>query len=877
MSHVYAFSEAKVPSLADVGGKGLSLILMFHAGLRVPTGFVLGVDFFDPWLAALKRSRHWSDFVAANDGELADACNRLKAQTHNLSLDAEQRASLQLALQAFEPGTLFAVRSSSPEEDLEGSSFAGGYETVLGVAVDQLGAAIVKAFASCLDVRVAVYKKAHGFDPHDPRIAVVVQKQVASDVAGVGFSINPISNDLDEAVLNANWGLGETVVSGIATPDLFVVDKSQRRILSQTTGRKETAIWLEPDGGTQQRAVANSDALSLSDDQVLAIVDQLLRIEGLYGKPMDIEWAFENGELYLLQARPITTQLMLPDDVMTAPGRRRTLLLDLTSSVQGILEPMSVMGTSLLARLFSHGSIELVGQDVTQELAATIPYCTTGRLYANLSNVLAVTTPSKLAEFLVLMDPLAAGALKEVDHEAYRAEGFAMAGLVVRAINHVPPRLLNLIEGRLMPEHARDGCNRVLSQFEREANSLAEEDLSLGEFADRLLGRIAQLILRELLPRILMARRAVAEIWKLFPSPDEETAWQLGRIDRSLPGNVTVEMGLALAEVAELLSERGLTYRDVAALKTALDTGAAPTPFVHAWQTYLDRYGHRGPKELDVASPRFRDQHNMLLEQVLQMASRPEGSESPRAVHERNQHDRRLAYDKLREVVHETHGWRQTKRFESHYRVLESLFGFRETPKFYVVYCLDLIRSRLMTQARALVAERRLDRVEQVFDLTLDDLDRAKNEPGLDLRNIAKARRAPVDRLAAAPELPRLFDSRGRIFRPPAREAREGELRGQPISQGVVRGIVNVLHSPDEKPLMPGQILVARATDPGWTPLFVNAAAIVLEVGGLLQHGALVAREYGKPCVAGVERATELLRDGALVEVDGAAGIVRLL
>jgi pyruvate,water dikinase len=188
-----------------------------------------------------------------------------------------------------------------------------------------------------------------------------------------------------------------------------------------------------------------------------------------------------------------------------------------------------------------------------------------------------------------------------------------------------------------------------------------------------------------------------------------------------------------------------------------------------------------------------------------------------------------------------------------------------------------LLRTRVLEEGRGLRRAGRLDFPEQVFDLTLEDLAAAITDPAIDLRALGARRRAPVERLARAKELPALIDSRGRIYRPPPTPLREGELAGQPVSAGMARGPVKVLRSPDEKPLLPGDVLVARATDPGWTPLFVNAAAIILEVGGAMQHGALVAREYGKPCVSGVDDATGRLRDGQQVEVDGAAGVIRTL
>jgi pyruvate,water dikinase len=214
---------------------------------------------------------------------------------------------------------------------------------------------------------------------------------------------------------------------------------------------------------------------------------------------------------------------------------------------------------------------------------------------------------------------------------------------------------------------------------------------------------------------------------------------------------------------------------------------------------------------------------------------------------------------------------------EQHYRVWVTLAGQRETGKHYVIEVVDRFRKRVLQVAGAFVAAGRLDAPSQIFDLTLADVDRALGDSGLDLRALVRERSGFIERVRRSRLAPPVIDSRGRMFFPPRQAAESGALAGVPISPGIARGRVKVLHSVDEKPLLPGEILVARATNPGWTPLFINAKGIILEIGGALQHGAVVAREYGIPCVSGLHGATDLLQDGQLVEVDGSQGNVRVL
>ena len=283
---------------------------------------MLTVSFFEPWLVLLKATPAWKTFLAADDAGLREACQRLKQISSGYELNPEQKKRLREALFAFEEKTLFAVRSSSPEEDLEGASFAGCYETVLGVSPDRLEAALHTTFASCLDARIVAYKRERRINHLDPRIAVVVQEQVASEVSGVGFSAHPHTGDPSQAVFESNWGLGETVVAGRVTPDHFVMNKPTRTILERRVGRKERALVLLSGGGTHEREDPRHDQLSLQDGQLQALTEALCVIERRYGRPIDMEWAFAGGRLYVLQARPITAPTKARPADATGSGAR---------------------------------------------------------------------------------------------------------------------------------------------------------------------------------------------------------------------------------------------------------------------------------------------------------------------------------------------------------------------------------------------------------------------------------------------------------------------------------------------------------------------------------------------------------------------------
>jgi rifampicin phosphotransferase len=410
--------------------------------------------------------------------------------------------------------------------------------------------------------------------------------------------------------------------------------------------------------------------------------------------------------------------------------------------------------------------------------------------------------------------------------------------------------------------------------------SLRVGEAGLAGYADRLIGDFVDLMVKVLATPLAVGQLTRTLLRRLFAasaSRDARVAEDLTHIDQALPHNITIDMGLALYGIAEKFQNAG-KIDDVEVTRCLLEKACPPEAgeALGAWQDFMARFGFRGPRELDIAAPRYRDQPEMLCKQIISLRNLPPDGETPRTIQQRSIERRQAAHARLRQTARSM-GPAVAVEYDLLYRLVEHFGGYRENHKYYLVKIVSLLRERVLDAAGTLVRAGRLDRDADVFDLTLADLDRALRDPDLDVRAQAASNTVFLRSLGHVEEFPHMVDSRGRILRPKSMPAKDGELAGQGVSPGKVQGAVKVLHAPDEKPLLPGEVLVARATDPGWTPLFVNAAAIVLEVGGMLQHGSLVAREYGKPCVAGVLDATKLLHDGEMVEVDGSWGLIRRL
>jgi pyruvate,water dikinase len=347
----------------------------------------------------------------------------------------------------------------------------------------------------------------------------------------------------------------------------------------------------------------------------------------------------------------------------------------------------------------------------------------------------------------------------------------------------------------------------------------------------------------------------------LIPRKSAEVTALAEKLRRGFTGNLVVEQGLALFRLARLLDRHD--FDDITGLAEQVEKREMPAEFLSEWDAFLRRFGCRGPHEMDLASPRYADDPIVALQQMSFMDVDEAGFD-PEVVHRRNVEERRRAYEEL--LLRS--GWLRRALLRRVHRLIELFGGTRDTPKYHAVLLTYAIRKRALIEGRRLVNEDRLDAAEAVFDLTFRDLEAAARDPALDLRELRAERTRFAKQCAAhVTAFPQLIDSRGRIPRPPPHEGKPGQLVGMAVSSGSVTGPVKVLRNPREKPVEKGDVLVAYTTDPGWTPLFVNAAAVVLEVGGLLQHGAVIAREYGKPCVAGIDRVMTNLHDGQTVVI----------
>lgn len=877
MAQYYTFKDSALPTVELAGGKGLSLLYSKKKGFNVPTTAVLSTEFFHPWMEQVKTTSVWNVYTQAKDDTRASAAMAVKNSCQTLAFNAEQQkiiAEVRQYLQS-EGIMLMAVRSSSPEEDLEGASFAGIYETVLGSTDANLEDAIKTCFASALDERVVAYKQQGGFDPLDPKIAVIIQMQIASDISGVAFSLNPVNNSYDQCVINANFGLGETVVDGTVTPDEAIVDKVTKTILKKTPGKKDIATYLKLDGGTQSETLAAPSDFCLSNKQILAVTALTTQVEIEYGKPMDIEWAYEDGQLYLLQARPITTYYKLPEEMITQPGAQKHIYHDALLTEQGLPESLSPLAMDLfmsLGRLMTPG----VPDEDFMSIERGMAFGSVGRMYTHLGRMVKIMGKNNAVKTYRITDSLGAQIMAAMDLKEYIPKKFPKGFLknFIKTALGVVIFIRPLLRARSKPDAYLQHYIEENAKLGQDLKTEYDRDISFEDFAVTSFLRVGTHMNSVQLPALMASEAARSKLKKIFKNEPEAVQAHLRSIEQSFPNNVTIEMGLLLYELSQFpeVQQTGTAQEFV----QKLAANQLSPEFMQKWGMFMDDYGFRGPKELDIATPRYYEKPAEVFDILKTMEGHDDPDLTPQGLFERGAKRRVESLQFLEEYLAKK-SRRKLKTFRKNYKLLENFAAYRESPKYYIIMVIDYLRRRALALGKQWVAAGRLDSTEQVFDLVWDEFKQAQVDPSLDICSLAKNNREYYAQFNPNHDPPVLIDSRGFIPKLPPLPHKENELVGTPVSSGFVIGKVKVLKHAGEKSILPGDILVTKATDPGWTTLFINAAGVLLESGGALQHGASVAREMGKPCIVGIEDVTKTLTDGEIVEMDGNTGIIKLL
>ena len=827
----------------------MNLGKLTRAGFRVPRGFCVTTDAYRFSVRALSEQN----------------TNTIK----EFVLSPELVAEIHTAHEKLQTATV-AVRSSATAEDLAEASFAGQQDTFLNVASSELLDAVKGCWASLWSERAVAYRQTQGISDEGLAMAIVVQEMCEAAVSGVLFTVSPFRAEV--AIVESNWGLGESVVSGAITPDSFLVSRETGEVLKKNVATKREMITA---AGVGEVLPAQQDVPSLTDGQLKELTQLGMQVETFYGKPMDIEWAFADAEFVLLQARHITT----PVTATTSAER---------------VHPISGADTK---------AVEKLRQAEIQKLEAYTETHGTVWCHHNLAEVLPAPLPMTWAIVKALMS--GAGGLGK----AYRGLGFHPSQRVDAE------GILDLISGRIYVNLNReaelhfDGFPlahdfNALKQHPQQAMSAqAETDITRSNAAfwlklplhiirmskaemqlRRLRLDFDRLLTEDIFPTFQSEVEAERELSYVDLSDTELVAkfrvWRAKTLDDFAPKVLTATLlaGFSLQRLEAAL-QKHLNETEAKVLASRLISGLSGNLTVEMneklWQVasadlaltdFLKDYGHRAVDEFELAQPRWRE-GTPYLEQVI-ASFQQETSEQERASHFARQIGQREAAETELSALLKDKANSQ-KQIESELDFTRRYMPFRETAKFYLMLGYEQIR-------RALVElDNRYELGGGIFYLVPDEL--ARLIGGDDFGNIIATRRTQRELLLQI-EMPDVIfsDALEQIGAPVAIEAAE-TYTGIGVSAGVATGKARVLLTPsDVNPSDRDYILVCPSTDPAWTPLFLHAAGLVMERGGILSHGAVVAREYGVPAVVNIPNATQRIVDGQMLQVDGNKGIVSI-
>lgn len=805
---------------ALVGGKAASLATLARIdGVRVPAAWGLTT-------AAFRAARSSTDAFSVPDPVSVPG---------EVSVPDAVRAAIAAVVARLGEGTPLAVRSSAVAEDRAGASFAGQHDSFLDVVgVDAVVDAVARCWASLASDRAIAYRaRAGAADAAEgtAAMAVVIQVMVRPRAAGVLFTADPVTGRRDTAVIEAVAGLGDALVAGTVPAEAV-----------------------------------------LADDEAHELVALGRRIEAAFGAPQDIEWCLDDGlangskGFAIVQSRPITTAYPVPERDDDEPHVYVSV-----GHQQMMTDAMAPLGWSVF------------------QLCARPPmFEAGGRLFVDVGPGLASpATRDAILEALGRSDPMIGDALRTVVERGELpapppppAPGAAPAHATGPA--PMPPEPVEPD-----PDLAAALAARLEAEAAEAAAALAAvtgPEVFAAVRAD--IAEMKQLHVEPQLQRVLMA--GMEPVWWI----DERVREWLGEpgaadaLARSVPGDVASAMGLDLLDVADAARphpevvafladhEGDAALADHLAELDALDGGAA---FRAAFARWLDRYGARGPGEIDVTRPRFADRPDLLVPTILGHVRTLGPGEAARRIAEGEAAAAVAAAELLDRVRALPDGEVKAAELAASIARLRAFLGFREHPKFAIVLRLAAYRRALTAEAERLVAAGVLRDPDDACFLTFDELEAVATTGAVDLALIDR-RRAEY-RTNAGLRAPRVLTSRGEavVGRYRRDDVPPGALVGLAVSVGVAEGRARVVHDPATAAIEPGDILVTAHTDPAWTPLFVAAAGLVTEVGGLMTHGAVVAREYGLPAVVGVVDATTEIPDGARIRVDGTDGLVELL
>ena len=860
--YVLGLEEIDTTQVAFVGGKGAHLgELSRIEGIRVPPGFCVTTDAFRRILTTVPWIDDQLDRLSGLDPDDRQAIRTLSAEVRRaveeVAIPDDLAAAITRSVTRLGGQAAYAVRSSATAEDLPTASFAGQQDTYLNV----VGSAAIlqhvsRCWASLFTERAVTYRLRNGFDHRKVHMAVVVQQMLFPQAAGILFTADPVTSNRKVVSIEASFGLGEALVAGLVNADVYKVRDSE--VVVRAVATKQLAIQARPGGGTRELAIEpeNQKQPALTDAQIVRLAQLGRRIEAHFGHPQDIEWCLVDDGFQIVQSRPITTLFPIP-----AASDQGNHVYISVGHQQMMTDPMKPLGLSVWQLTTPRPMSEAGGRlfvDVTQALGSP-----TSR--ANLLNVAGRSDPliGDALQTILERDDFIPG----LPDEDSRGIPDYSAPVPIETDPAIPAELIERGQASIamLKRHIQGKSGPELLDF------------ILADFQE-----LKRILFDPRSHQAIMASMQAA--WRL----NEQLQEWLGEknavdtLTQSAPHNVTSEMGLALLDVADVIRPHPdvvafLQHVEDENFLDQLPALAGGREARDAIRAFLDKYGMRCVGEIDITKPRWSERPITLVPMILGNIKNFE----PGAGELRFEQGRQNAWKKEQELLTRLRALPEGEGMaEEAKRLIDRIrtfAGYREYPKYYMISRYFVYKQALLNEAGRLVQARVLRENEDIFYLRLQELHDVVRTNQADDQLIRQRKDAFRSYQALTP--PRVLTSDGEAVAGTYRrvDVPAGALTGLPVSAGTVEGRARVILDMAEADLEAGDILVTAYTDPSWTPAFVAIKGLVTEVGGLMTHGAVIAREYGLPAVVGVEHATRLIRDGQRIRVHGTNGYIEIL
>ncbi|ULT59460.1 phosphoenolpyruvate synthase [Neobacillus drentensis] len=864
-SLVLGFQEMEKSQLLLVGGKGLNLgeLSKIH-GIHVPEGFCITTKAYqkaleqnDAFHALLKQL---AQLKVEDRNQIGEISRKIRQLLTEIEVSSDVVTAVVDYLSKFGGEHAYAVRSSSTAEDLPHASFAGQQDTYLNIiGKEAILQHIRKCWASLFTDRAVIYRLQNGFDHCQVYISVIVQKMVFPQASGILFTADPITNNRKLLSIDASYGLGEAMVSGIVSADSYKV--KENTIVDKRIAAKKLAIYARKEGGTVTQEIApdQQKAKTLTDQQILQLSRIGRQIEAYFGCPQDIEWCLVDDTFYMVQSRPITTLFPIPE-----VNDQENHVFISVGHQQMMTDPIKPLGLSFFL-LTTRAPMRKAG----------------GRLFVDITPQLASpVSRNGLLHVMGQHDPLMKDAIMNIIER----------GDFIKSLpnDNEPPRPArsntdSMAQIENNPSIVSDLIKRSqLSIEELKQNILTKSGPDLVDFILEDIQELRKILFDPQSTAVFMAA-INASTWineKMNEWLGEKNA--ADTLSQSVPNNITSEMGLALLDVADVIRPYPEVIDYLQQVKdenyldglVKVDGGQEARDAILA---FLNKYGMRCAGEIDMTRTRWSEKPMILVPMLIGNIKNFE----PNAGKRKFEQGLRVALEKEKELVEGLKqlpdGEQKSKETKRMIDLIRNFIGYREYPKYGMIHRYFVYKQALLKEAEQLVQAGVIHEKEDIYYLTLEELHEALRTNKLDYQIINK--RKDEYTLYEKLTTPRVITSDGEIITGKYnRENLPGEaIAGLPVSSGVIEGRARVILNLEEADLEEGDILVTRFTDPSWTTLFVSIKGLVTEVGGLMTHGAVIAREYGIPAVVGVENATQLIKDGQRIRVHGTEGFIEIL